>query len=61
MKCDGCGSDLKIAGSRFVSEEGSTDVFTELKMVCINQKCDEFAGYDLTNATKFKTLRRKVN
>jgi hypothetical protein len=61
VKCDTCGGKMMIAGSRFVSEEGSTDVFQELKMVCINPKCDDFAGLDLNNATKFKTERRKVN
>ena len=61
MKCDTCGGKMMIAGSRFVSEEDSTDVFQELKMVCINPKCDDFAGPDLSNATKFKTERRKVN
>jgi len=52
---------MMIAGSRFVSEEGSTDVFQELKMVCINPKCDDFGGFDLNKAVKFKTIRRKVN
>jgi hypothetical protein len=61
VKCDTCGGKMMIAGSRFVSEEDSTDVFQELKMVCINPKCDDFAGLDLSNATKFKTERRKVN
>ena len=60
MKCDVCGNDLKIAGSKFVSDVGSTDVYRELKLVCINPKCSEFGGYDLTNATKYKTDRKKV-
>lgn len=61
MKCDTCGGKMMIAGSRFVSEKDSTDVYQELKLVCINPKCDDFAGFDLSKATKFKTERRKVN
>lgn len=61
MKCSQCNSDMKIAGSEFVSDKGSTDVYQELKMVCINPKCPNFAGTDLNKAEKYETLRRKVN
>jgi hypothetical protein len=61
MKCEICGNNMMIAGSKFVSDVGSTDVYNELKMVCINPKCDDFGGRDLNKATKFKTERRKVN
>jgi len=61
VKCDTCGGKMMIAGSRFVSEEGSTDVFQELKLVCINPKCPNYAGSDLNRAEKYETLRRKVN
>ena len=44
MKCELCGSKMVIAGSRFFSEKGSEEVYNELKMVCINSKCDDFAG-----------------
>jgi hypothetical protein len=52
---------MKIAESKLVSEVGTMDVYSELKMVCVNPKCDDFGGYDLNKATKFKTERRKVN
>jgi len=32
-----------------------------LKLVCINPKCDDFGGYDLNKATKYKVIKRKVN
>ncbi len=50
-----------IAGSKFVTEIDSTDVYNEMKMVCINPKCDDYGGRDLNKATIFQTLRRKVN
>lgn len=61
MKCVLCNSKMMIAGSKLVSEEGSTDVYNELKMVCVNPKCDDFGGYDLNKATKYKTERRKID
>ncbi len=50
-----------IAGSKFVTEIDSTDVYNEMKMVCINPKCDDYGGRDLNKASKFQILRRKVN
>ena len=50
-----------IAGSKFVTELDSIDIYSEMKMVCINPKCADFAGRDLNKATKFQILRRKVN
>jgi len=50
-----------IAESKFVTEVDSTDVYNELKMVCINPKCPEFGGPDLNKSTRFKTVRRKAN
>lgn len=61
MKCEKCGGKMMIAGSKLISEEGSTDVYSEMKMVCINPKCDDYGGRDLNKATKFQTLRRKAN
>lgn len=60
MKCKQCASDMKIAGSKLVSEIDTTDVFSELKMVCINPKCPNYCGKDLNKATKFETVRNKV-
>jgi predicted metal-binding protein len=61
VKCDKCGGKMMIAESKFVTEVDSTDVYNELKMVCINPKCPEFGGPDLNKSTRFKTVRRKVN
>jgi hypothetical protein len=52
---------MMIAGSKLVSEKGTTDVYNEMKMVCINPKCPEFGGPDLNKSTRFKTVRRKAN
>lgn len=61
MKCDKCGGKMMIAESKFVTEVDSTDVYNEMKMVCINPKCDDYGGRDLNKASKFQILRRKVN
>jgi hypothetical protein len=36
MICSKCGLEMKIASARYVSEVGTTDVFYEAKMVCLN-------------------------
>jgi hypothetical protein len=60
--CEKCKSELKIANSRFKSEEGSTDVYSELDMVCINPKCLNYCGSDLQNPkTIVEIVRNKVN
>lgn len=61
MKCAQCNEDMMIAGSKFISEVDSTDVYTELKLVCVNPKCPSYAGTDLTNATVYTSVRNKVN
>lgn len=60
MKCPECNSPLMIANSRLVSDEGSTEVYSELRMVCINPKCPNYSGHDLNKATKYETVRNKV-
>lgn len=70
MNCPECGSPLKIAKSGFVSDEGSTEVFNELTMVCINSRidpvkksfvCSLYAGPDLSNPLKVAAIiRNKV-
>jgi hypothetical protein len=51
-----------IANSGYKSDEGSTDVFNELTMVCINPKCGNYSGKDLNNPLKVAaTVRNKVN
>lgn len=61
MKCKQCNGKMFIADSKFVSEKDTTDVFQELKLVCINPKCPNYAGSNLNRAEKYETLRRKVN
>lgn len=60
MKCSQCDSNLMIANSKLVSDKDSTDVYSELKMVCINPKCPNYGGTDLNKATKYETVRNKV-
>ena len=70
MNCPECNSPLMIAKSKLVSEEGSTEVFNELTMVCINSRidtvkkapvCSMYAGTDLNNPLKVAgTVRNKV-
>ena len=70
MQCPECGSNLVIANSKMVSEVGSTEVFNELTLVCINSRidpvkkapvCSLYAGQDLNNPLKVAaTVRNKV-
>lgn len=70
MQCPECGSNLIIANSKMVSEVGSTEVFNELTLVCINSRidpvkkapvCSLYAGQDLNNPLKVAaTIRNKV-
>lgn len=70
MLCPECNSKLIISNSKFVSEEGSTEVFNELTMVCINSKidpvkkknvCSLYCGTDLNNPLKVAAkIRNKV-
>jgi hypothetical protein len=68
MKCTECGSPLFVASTRFVSEEGSTEVFQEHTMICLNSRidpikrtpvCSNYAGQDLNNPLKIVTVLRK--
>ena len=70
MNCPECGSPLMIAKSKLVSEAGSTEVFNELTMVCINSRidpvkkayvCSLYAGPELNKPLKVAaTVRNKV-
>jgi hypothetical protein len=65
--CSLCGSNLLIAGSRYVAEGDEspitpTIIYSELIMVCPNHKCLNWAGVDHSNPKKVdKVLRRKAN
>ncbi len=61
MECPACKMPLMVAGSRFFSEEGTTEVFHEMRLVCVNPKCDNFCGKDLNDPAKVvKVVRNKV-
>jgi len=61
-KCPECNNPLNIAHSEFKSEAGSTEVYSELTMVCINPKCGNYCGPNLNEPLKVaETVRNKVN
>jgi hypothetical protein len=62
VECPECKAPLMVANSKFTSDEGSTDVYNELTMVCINPKCDNYCGPNLNEPLKIAaTVRSKVN
>ena len=61
MKCNECGNNLMIGSSKLVTELNSTDIYREMRLVCINPKCLSYGGTDLGKATKYVTDRRKEN
>lgn len=62
MQCPQCKAPLMVAKSEYKSEVDSTDVYNVLTMVCINPKCDNYAGKDLKKPLKIaETVRNKVN
>jgi len=67
-RCPQCNSQLSFVNGGFKSEEGSTDVFVELKVYCLNPKCKNYAGQKdgdniviNENSTIAETVRNKVN
>jgi hypothetical protein len=62
VQCPECNQPLNVANSKFESEQGSTDVYSVLTMVCVNPKCPNYAGTNLNEPLKVaKTVRNKVN
>jgi uncharacterized protein with PIN domain len=62
MDCPQCNNPLMVSDSKLVSEVGSTEVFSELTMVCVNPKCQNYAGIDLSNPKKIvTTIKNKAN
>lgn len=49
MKCNLCNQDLMIGPSRTYSPLAETAVYCEQKHVCVNLKCANYSGKDLTN------------
>jgi hypothetical protein len=52
---------MKIADSKLESPIDSTDVYSVLKMVCINPKCPNYCGLDLNNPKMYTEVKNKVN
>jgi hypothetical protein len=51
-----------VANSKFESEQGSTDVYSVLTMVCVNPKCSNYCGPNLNEPLKVaQVVRNKVN
>lgn len=60
--CPECNSPLNVANSKFESEQGSTDVYSVLTMVCVNPKCSNYCGPNLNEPLKVAAIvRNKVN
>lgn len=52
------GRDFEFANDD--TPDTPTELYSVLKMVCINPKCPNYGGKDLNKATKFETVRNKV-
>jgi hypothetical protein len=51
-----------VGNSQYKSDEGSTEVYVELMMVCVNPKCGTYAGPNLNEPLKVAAVvRNKVN
>jgi hypothetical protein len=62
MECPVCKQPLMVAGSKFESEQGSTDVYQVLTLVCDNPKCNNYAGLDHNNPRVVAgTVKNRVN
>ena len=67
-KCPLCNGQLMFTSSGYKSEEGSTEVYSELNGYCLNPKCKIYAGRkegeDVvinSNSPIAETVRNKVN
>lgn len=58
MICLNCNRELTIASTKFVSDIGSIDVFVEQALCCINPKCINYAGKDLSKPEKITAVIR---
>jgi hypothetical protein len=62
MQCPECNSPLMASNSKYKSDEGSTDVYVELTLCCVNPKCGTYAGTNLNEPLKIAaTVRNKVS
>jgi len=61
MECPQCNNPLMISNSKLSSEVGSVEIYSELTMVCVNPKCDNYAGTNLNEPLKVaQIVRNKV-
>lgn len=62
MNCEECKAPLQISHSEYKSDQGSTEVYCELTMVCVNPKCSLYCGPNLNEPLKVAaTVKNKVN
>lgn len=71
MECPECKAPLMVSNNKLESEEGSTEVYSVLTMVCVNSRidpvkktpvCSLYCGPDLNNPLKVAAVvRNKVN
>ena len=67
MLCSDCGAPLQIADSKFAFENDHTpdlptELYSVLTMVCVNPKCSNYCGPNLTEPLKVaQVVRNKVN
>jgi hypothetical protein len=62
MQCQECQQPLNVARGEFKSEAGSTEVYLEQTLVCVNPKCGLYCGKDLNNPLKVaQVVKNKVN
>ena len=62
VQCTECNQPLMVGNSQYKSDEGSTEVYVELMMVCVNPKCGTYAGPNLNEPLKVAAIvRNKVN
>jgi hypothetical protein len=52
MKCQACKQDMIIIGNKIASDEGTTEVYSQMEFGCRNPKCVEYTGTDLKNPKK---------
>jgi len=62
VECLECKQPLMVSHSEYKSEVGSSDVYVELLLVCVNPKCGTCAGTNLNEPLKVAAVvRNKVN
>jgi hypothetical protein len=62
MECKLCKENLMVSENKFESDINTTEVYSVMKLVCTNPKCDGYCGTDLNKPIKVaETVRNKVN